>query len=650
MTLPRTGPLLALLVLLSQPLRAQDQPPPPRAAGAIGALVEAVRAGDAARFQVLREAAGPLGVRIATWRILREGIIGDFSTYATFIQHHSHWPGMDQVRARAEARMDGVPPAQVLAFFATRAPVSAAGELALLGAEVARGRDPAATLGRLWLERDLSADIEERLIAAHGAVLRPLNAARLDALLWRNAREAAERMIPRVGADQAALARARLALQARAEGVNPLIAALPASVADDPGLAHDRMRWRLNRGLDDEAAALMRERSPDRLGRPEAWAGQRARLARRAMAAGDHRLAYDLASRHGLTDQGTDRADLEWLAGYVALRFLNRPGEALTHFTRLREGSLSPITLGRAFYWEGRAQEAMGNTTAAREAYAQGARHQTAFYGQLAAERLGQGLDPALIADPRYPDWRSLPLAQSDLLQVALLLHAGGQFYEARRFVLALAGQLQTEAELGAFAQLWLDRGEPHLALRFAKEAATRGIILPRAYFPLTELAQARLAAPADLVLSIARHESEFDPRVTSQADARGLMQVLPATASHVARRLGVPFDEDRLLSDPAYNALLGAGYLAEMSELFGGTLSMVAAAYNAGPGRPRRWAEEFGDPRSASVDPVDWVERIPFTETRNYVMRVTESLVIYRAMLAGRAGPVGLTDILRGR
>ena len=650
MTLPRTGPLLALLVLLSQPLRAQDQPPPPRAAGAIGALVEAVRAGDAARFQVLRDSAGPLGVRIATWRILREGIIGDFSTYATFIQHHSHWPGMDQVRARAEARMDGVPPAQVLAFFATRAPVSAAGELALLGAEVARGRDPAATLGRLWLERDLSADIEERLIAAHGAVLRPLNAARLDALLWRGAREGAERMIPRVGADQAALARARLALQARAEGVNPLIAALPASVADDPGLAHDRMRWRLNRGLDDEAAALMRERSPDRLGRPEAWAGQRARLARRAMAAGDHRLAYDLASRHGLTDQGTDRADLEWLAGYVALRFLNRPGEALTHFTRLREGSLSPITLGRAFYWEGRAQEAMGNTTAAREAYAQGARHQTAFYGQLAAERLGQGLDPALIADPRYPDWRSLPLAQSDLLQVALLLHAGGQFYEARRFVLALAGQLQTEAELGAFAQLWLDRGEPHLALRVAKEAATRGIILPRAYFPLTELAQARLAAPADLVLSIARRESEFDPRVTSQADARGLMQVLPATASHVARRLGVPFDEDRLLSDPAYNALLGAGYLAEMSELFGGTLSMVAAAYNAGPGRPRRWAEEFGDPRNAAVDPVDWVEMIPFTETRNYVMRVTESLVIYRGMLAGRAGPVGLTDILRGR
>ncbi len=646
---PHFAALLFSLLCGASSALAFDGPPPPRAAGAIGALVEAVRAGDTARFAVLREAAGPLGLRIATWRILREGIAGDFATYATFVGHHAHWPGMDMVRARAEERMAGQPPQVVLDWFAETPPQTAQGDLALLAAQEATSADPAATLRRLWLERDLTAGIEEDLLARHGAALRPLNAARLDALLWRGARTAAERMMPRVSQGEAALARARLALQARADGVNPLIAALPAAQADDPGLAYDRFRWRLQRGLEDEAAALMRERSPGALGRPQDWAGQRARLARRALAAGDAQLAYDLAARHGLDDNGADMADLEWLAGYAALRFLNRPAEALTHFARLRARSLSPITLGRAGYWEGRAHEALGQTQAARDAFSFAARYQTAFYGQLAAERLGMDLDPALLAEPAYPDWHGLPFARSDLLQAALLLHSAGQFYEARRFTLHLAGQLQTEDELGALAQLWLDRGEPHMALRIAKDAVARGILLPRAYFPLTDLAAANLSVPADLTLSIARRESEFDHRVTSHADARGLMQVMPATGAHTARRLGLAFDEGRLTSDPAYNAVLGAGYLQEMSQVFDGTLSMVAAAYNAGPGRPRRWAAQFGDPRSPAVDPVDWIEMIPFTETRNYVMRVTESLVIYRALLAGQTGPIGLTAILRG-
>ena len=642
--------LAAILGLWALPVLSFTGPPPPRAAGAIGALVEAVRAGDTSRFEALRQAAGPIGMRVATWRILREGIAGDFATYSTFITHHAHWPGMDLVRSRAEARIAGQPPSVVLDFFSSTPPQSAQGELALVAALEATGADPTEFLRRLWLGRELTAAIEDDLLSRFGSSLRPLNSARLDALLWRGARDPAERMIPRVSAGEAALARARLALQARADGVNPLIDAIPAALADDPGLAHDRFRWRLNRGLDDEAVALMRERSPDRLGRPQDWAGQRARLARRAMAAGEHRLAYELASRHGLTEDGTDRADLEFLSGYIALRFLDRPADALAHFTRLRERSLSPITLGRAGYWEGRAHEALGANEAAREAFAFAARHQTAFYGQLAAERIGQPLDPALIADPAYPDWHGMSFANSDLLQVALLLHRAGQFYEGRRFAQHLGNQLQTEAELGSYAQLWLDRNEAHFALRIAKDAVARGILLPRAYFPLTDLAEADLAVPADLTLSIARRESEFDPRVTSHADARGLMQVLPATGAHTARRLGIPFDEGRLTSDPAYNAVLGAGYLQEMSQLFGGTLSLVSAAYNAGPGRPRRWAEQFGDPRNPDVDPVDWIEMIPFSETRNYVMRVTESVVIYRALLARQAGPIGLTAILRGR
>lgn len=646
---PLIAAAFAGIVLIPGPAPAFEGPPPARATGAIGALVAAVRAGDVAAVTNLREVAGPIGVRIATWRILREGIVGDLATYAAFDASHRHWPGMDQVQARAEARMQGQPAAAVLDWFATREVQTADGALALVDAMRQTGADPAERLRRLWLDFDLTEPQQAALLAAHGPALAPLHRARLDALLWRGAREQAERMIPLVDEGPGRLARARLALQGRADGVDAMIAAIPAALADDPGLAFDRFSWRLTRGLTDSAADLLRERSPDRLGRPERWAMQRARLARRALAAGDHRLAYDLAARHGLTD-GVELADLEWLAGYVALRHLNRPQDALTHFARLRDRVSSPISLGRAGYWEGRAHEAAGNAEAARAAYAFGAQFQSAYYGQLAAERLGMDLDPALLADPAYPDWRDTALARSDLFEAAQLLYRAGQWYEARRFVLHLAAALDSEAELGALARYWLDLGETHFALKIAKEAITRGILLPRAYFPIDDFGGADLLVARDLALAIARRESEFDHRVISHADARGLMQVLPATGAHTARRLGIAFDEARLTTDPAYNSVLGTGYLQELAELFGGTLSLVSAGYNAGPGRPRRWSQDNGDPRNPATDPVDWVERIPFTETRNYVMRVAESVVIYRAILAGRGGPIRLTDLLRGR
>lgn len=642
--------LPAVIAFVATPALAWDGAPPPRAGGAIGALVSAVRQGDAEGFEVLSRAAGPIGVRIATWRILREGLTGSLSTYAAFDEHHGHWPGMDLLRARAEERLSGEPPEVVVGWFFRHQPQTAGGLLALLRAQQALDQDTTETLRSLWLERELTAEIESDLLERFGDTLRPLNAARLDAMLWEGEREAAERMIPRVGAGEAALARARLGLQARADGVNALIDAVPAALAGDPGLAYDRFRWRLNRGMTAEASELLASLAPDNLGRPEAWASQRARLARVAMQEGDPQLAYRLAANHGLSDHGTSMSDLEWLAGYVALRWLDRPTDAAEHFRTLRIQSVSPITLGRAGYWEGRALEAAGDQDGARAAYEFGAQYQTAFYGQLAAEKLGRELDPGVITDPPYPNWQDTPLAQSDLLQAALLLHDANQWYEARRFTLQLAENLDDPIQLGALADLWIERGEPHFALRIAKIAISKGILLPTAYHPVTAMTEGDLRVAPDLALAIARRESEFDYRVSSHADARGLMQVMPATGAHVARRLGIAFDEARLSTDPAYNATLGTGYLQEMSEQFNGTLSMISAAYNAGPGRPTRWAAEFGDPRDPDVDPVDFVEMIPFTETRNYVMRVTESIVVYRAMLAGRVGPIGLTDILRGR
>lgn len=639
------APLLAMA--LSVPAPSRGQAPPARAAGAIGALTAALNAGDAARAVQLQALAGPVGGRIALWQHLRSAGT-DLAALEAFLAEHPHWPNIDQIQRRAEGLLANRPDADALRFFAARAPVSTGGWVTLARALSASGATDASVriARRLWAETPLTEGEAQALLDRFGPALADLHETRLTAMLWAGSAPDARRIMPRVRSGPAALANARLALQAGSDGVDALIAAVPADLQDDPGLAYDRFAWRMGRGLLDEAQALLRGRPVEALGRPEAWAGARQRLARRAFLAGDHALAYDLAAPNGLTE-GATMVDLEWLAGYVALRHLDRPEDARRHFARLRDRVSSPISLSRGAYFEGLANEALGQDEQARAAFDFAAQHQTAFYGQLAAERLGIPLDEALVTPPPNPDWRQTRLAESDLVAAAVLLHGAGQWHEARRFVLHLARGLDDAAELGALADLWLARGEPNFALNIAKIAVMDGHVLMPAYFPLTGLAEADLPAPPELVLAVARRESEFDPRVVSHADARGLLQVLPSTGRLTATRLGLPFEEHRLLSDPAFNALMGAGYLDEQIDRFG-AYSLVAAAYNAGPGRPNRWIGEFGDPRDPDIDPVDWVERIPFTETRNYVMRVLESVVIYRAILSGDR-QINLTGLLQG-
>lgn len=639
----------AFLAMNASTANARETPPPPRAAGVIGALVSAFETGDTAQITRLQGLAGTLGTRLALWQYLREGRSPRLSDYEGFVQNYAHWPLTDTVRRQAESTLANATPQQVIGWFSDHEPLTATGAMALFSALDATGdHDGSRALARnLWQGQILSADQENRLLARWGQDLADLHTARLDEMLWRGATQNAARMLERVPPGHAALGRARLALQAGESGVNALIAAVPAALADDPGLAHDRFQWRLNAGLLDEAGELLRERSPDRLGRPEDWAAGRQRLVRRALSEGNHALGYEMAAQHGL-DDGVRMVDLEWLAGFFALRYLDDAQAALRHFAAIRVRVSSPISLGRAGYWEGRAYEALGQDENARAAYAFGAEHQTSYYGQLAAERAGLPIDAALLNAATYPDWSQTSLAQSDLLQASLLLHRAGDWHEARRFVLHLARSIESEAELGALAQLWLDRGEPNYAINIAKLAVQSGIVLPQAYFPRTGLEHATLPAPSDLVMAIARRESEFDPAVISHADARGLLQVLPGTGALMARRLGIEFDPARLTTDPDFNALLGAAYLETLIDEFR-ALPLVAAGYNAGPGRPRRWITEFGDPRDPAVDPVDWVERIPFAETRNYVMRVLESLILYRAILEGGEGQIRLSAILRG-
>ena len=632
------------MVAVAQPLWAQGSP--------LARALTAAEAEDWAQARALGAQSGAIGEKLVLWTALRAGE-GGLAAQANFLDAHPDWPLTNPIQRHAEAALATASAADVLAFFANRSPLTEDGQLALLAARRDTGQNDAALAQArmLWREVPLSAAAEARLDSLFGGQLRDLDQARVDMLLWAGETAAAARHLDRLTPGARALAQARIALQTRANGVDARVAAVPAALARDPGLMRDRFEFRMRAGNHSGAAELIlsQSRAPEGLGQPEDWAQRRIFLVRQSMGEGAYQRAYDLATPHGLSD-GAQFVDLEFLAGFIALVHLNQPATALRHFRALRVRVSSPISLGRAGYWEGRAHEALGDAIAAIAAYEFAAEQQSAYYGQLAADRLGMALDHGIGVARNVPDWRATPLGQNDLLAAALALRDAGRWQDARRFILTLARGLQDPVQLAALGQMLLDLGEPNWALNVAKIAVQAEILLPEPYFPITDLAKGRFGVPVDLVKAIARRESEFDPAVVSSADARGLMQVLPGTGQMMARKLGLPFDARDLTRDAGLNAQLGAAYLEELRAEFGPALALVAAGYNAGPGRPRQWMQTLGDPRNPSVDIVNWVESVPFAETRNYIMRVAESQVVYRALLAGQPQKPELEKLLRGQ
>lgn len=599
-------------------------------------------------------ATGGLAADLVEWHRLRGGDeaarLGD---YEAFLAKHPDWPGLGLLKQKGEVAVArSTDPARVIAYFGTDKPVTGQGAVALVKAlmQVGRPGDAEAEAYRAWAVLKFDPDEEAALLSMQGDAMAVAHEVRLDNLLWDGKRTAeALRMLPRVSADWRALAKVRMALRADKTGASALIDTVPASLKDDPGLAYERFLWRMRRDNYPDAVDLLLDRSDSaaRLGRPEVWAERRALLARWLMRNGKEQAAYRLAASHHLKE-GSDRADLEFLSGFIALRKLGDPDTALRHFADLKAGVKTPISVSRADYWTGRALEAKGDKAGAKAAYQAAAQQQTAYYGLLAGEKLGLSLDPDLISvgEPKR-GYKTAAFAGSSVLAAARLAEDVGDLVLAKRFFLHLAEEQDREG-LEALSDLALLLNEPHIALVVAKQAAEKGWILPRSYYPVPDMVPDNLSVSRALVLAISRRESEFNPDARSHANAMGLMQLLPETAGRMAKGLGVAHETRQLTADPAHNATLGAAYLAKMVEEFGPSVAMVAAGYNAGPGRPRKWVAEFGDPRTG--DPVDWVETIPFTETRTYVMRVTESVVIYRQRLKGQAGPIHITAELTGQ
>lgn len=634
--------------LVMSPMARADQ------AASFSVALKAAEARDWSAALTAAQGAGAIGGDVILWQWLRDGR-GKLGDYESFLARRPDWPGLALLREKGEVAVArSTDPARVVAYFGRDKPRTGAGAVALVAALVGLGRsgEAEAEAFRAWTTLKFEAADEAAMLGIMGASLAVAHEVRLDRILWDGGRKAeAERMLPRVSKDWQALAMARMALRVDSAAAVDLVEAVPKSVLGDPGLAYDRYNYRMRADRYDDAATLILERSKTAasLGDPQAWAKRRADLARVLLRLDQPKQALRVAASHHLT-QGADYADLEFLAGFIALRKLGEPDVAIKHFKHLKAAVATPISVARAEYWMGRALEAKGEKAAADAAYARAARHQTAYYGMLASEKIGLPLDPGLVTvgEPT-PGWRSAGFANSSVLAAGMALAEAGDRTMAKRFFLHLAEGLDGK-ELEQLADLALRMNEPHIALLVAKQAAERGLILPRAYYPVPDMVPDGLPVSRALALSISRRESEFDPSAQSTVGARGLMQVMPGTAELVAKRLGETSSAGRLISDPPFNVRMGSVYLSHMAEEFGPAVALIASGYNAGPGRPRKWVTQFGDPRKDSVDVVDWVEMIPFSETRTYVMRVAEGVVIYRAKLKGVAGPVRITAELTGR
>jgi soluble lytic murein transglycosylase len=612
---------------------------------------QAARGGDwAYAGQRIEKAHDRLLAKTLWWMNLARGASGaSFTDFTDFITQNPDWPSQLALRQHAEEAMVGVSDQKLAQWFDRFPPVTPAGKFKLGDILIAEGHEleGLARIRDTWINCDFTAFEEKSVLQRYHGILRPAdNVARLDRLLWDGQDEAARRMMARVDPDHRALADARIRLAAMEPGIERLVARVPPALQNDPGLLFERMRWRTRKEHFDDAIAIL-EHPPHDLVRPVAWASERQTLARHALAVGDISLAYRLAARHGLTS-GPVFAELEFFAGWVALRFLREPDVAYNHFVKLYDAVKLPVSIARGAYWAARAADAMGFHQLAAAWYGTAAVQVTTYYGQLAATALGEPDIARSVVEPKPTPAETAVFDKRELVRVMRDLAEVGAKDEIGPFAKRVSETAKVPADHVLLAHLVVRCDRPDLAIAVAKKAGYAGVTLIDEGYPITALPPGGAGVERPLVLAMTRQESAFDRDAVSSAGARGMMQLMPATASHIAKSLHMPFSENRLLTDAHYNIIIGRHYLDGLLGDFSGSYVLAIAAYNAGPSRVRQWIHDYGDPRAKKVDVIDWIESIPLGETRNYVQRVLENLQIYRLRLGDRGLAFSLASDLK--
>ncbi len=616
--------------------------------------LDALKLDDLLRARAIRDSlpTGSLDRHILQWAI---ALSGDRTVPSTEIAEAARdlpgWPGLAALRRNSERALlrENPAPADVIAAFGATTPLTAQGAMILARAHVAGGNLAAArsVLSPLWRSAVMDASDEQRILSEFSAVLtRDDHTVRMATMLYDERVSAAGRVAAL--ADASSLFNAWSAAIRKDRKTPELLKAVPAAQQKSAGFLFAKALYlRKTLKLKDAAAVMaLAPHDKDSLIDPDAWWTERRIVARALLDRGEAKLAYATVASHA-AESPSAAAEAEFHAGWIALRALNDPDLAATHFSKLLAYSSMPQSASRGHYWLGRAQEAAGKD--GKLAYAEAAHFGTSFYGQLAAAKLSEKSLELQTPTPAPQDRTRFETRES--VAAIRRLEAVGHGARARQIYFAMADELGSVGELALLADLAERYGDHFTALKVGKIAAARGLDVGTLSHPLGAIPDAANISGSGkaLAYAIARQESEFNTGAVSKVGALGLLQLMPATAKEVAGRNGLAYDRTRLTADPAYNATLGAHFLGEQIDRFDGSYILTFAGYNAGPRRSREWIAKYGDPRGKSVEfAVDWIERIPFTETRNYVQRIMENYQVYKARLGGTVNIE--SDLTNGR
>jgi soluble lytic murein transglycosylase len=616
--------------------------------------LDALTANDAARARAVRDSLpkGSLDRHVLAWAIALQGGDGVPSgEIAAAAQMLPGWPGMEALRRSSERALlrESPPPRTVVQAFGATQPQTAEGAIILARSLVALGdRSGArAMLSRFWRTEKLDGADEAAIIREFGQLIPAADHRyRMERMLYAERVASAQRVAGLAGAKS--LAVAWVAVIKGDKKAGKLLDAVPAAQRSAGYLFAEARYLRRNEKY-AKAAALMSKAPKDKasLVDLDAWWVERRALSRELVDQGDVKAAYRIAAQQS-AESPQNAVDAEFHAGWYALRGLNDPQLAAKHFARIAVIADGPISLSRAYYWLGRTAEAGGPGNAAGY-YKRAASYGTAFYGQLAAAKIGRTALSVAYPTPSGSDRRNFETREA--VHAIRRLEDAGHAWRADILYRDLAEELTSPGELALLAVMAEKRGDHYLALRVGKIAASHGIEIGALSHPLGAIPNtARISGPGKaLAYAIARQESEFNVGAVSGAGARGLLQLLPGTAKEVAKRSGLPYSKSRLTSDAGYNATLGAAFLGEQLGRFDGSYVLTFAGYNAGPRRAQEWVKRYGDPRGKDIDTVvDWIERIPFNETRSYVQRVMENYQVYKTRLSGRFDIA--SDMVSGR
>ena len=590
------------------------------------------------------------------WRhLLTTGNQATFYDYITFIQNNKDYPRISRIKYLAEQKLstDKISPKKIINWFGVDEPLSGYGMLVLGESFIQTGDSEKgiALIKRGWITADLSRASMKSLSKKYRKYLDSKDYInRADYLAWENKYWDLKRMLPYLPKDYQLLYTARQILMSKSYGVDQAIKNVPQKFKNDAGLNHDRLKWRRKRGRIDSSLEILFsiKNNKDYLVRPDKWWVERAIMTRALIYKNKYETAYKVASQHSL-DKGSKFAEAEWLSGWIALSFLNDPILAVDHFNNFYQNVSYPISLARGAYWLGRSYEKIGDKRQSEDWYREATKYLTTYYGQLAFLKINPSQNFELEEQANVKDEYRKYFYNKELVKITHLLNELNKDKYTKNILRHLANDnIASGSEILA-AELATNISRYDFAIQVSKLASYEKRFHNTFNYPIISVPQyvnGRKIPETAFILSLIRQESEFDMRANSHVGAQGLMQIMPYTAKLVAKQAKLPSSKSRLTSDPEYNINLGSHYIAGLILQYDGAYPFATAAYNAGPKRVKHWKKINKDPQKKQIDFVDWVELIPFKETRNYVQRVMENYNVYRYILEKK--PIKMKDFFK--